>query len=535
MPNIRSSRGLLDRPVFFDPYTGEVTHENPVPQRAFERRQELRHPNKAVDLCGVGVVDWDAVQGYVADWETRGKASELAAFVMRFRLTSKVAGPASIRDCFYAQNEKTRKARKATGRKGQIVGLSLFPHFYANLLNAVPEVFLDENGVVDVPQYKEESPAFAYYSEIGGELRAFFNSFDGADPANIEEQTGVRPADRLNFCVGSSPACRTTCLVLTGNNPASTPAVAKKANLTQAFLTNPALFVAGLYVGMDYFSRAQAKQGIDTVVRLNMLSDIPWYAVCPELLEDLADPQRGPARVYWYDYTKLAFWQSPAYRRLGERIGLRPGEVLDLTFSFSGSPGNTRLCREALGVRDDSLGYPDGIRIAMAFAPADASRRATVEGRTTWEEILTAGARSGLIARSGRQVVVSLPEIGSHLLVDGDDSDYRIDDPGGCIVALNFKEPMITEESVPGWSERLRGAREVFSAKVPDVEGVPTLDPSVLPRKNPRGGLLTVLNESPYAATGDAPEALAAGEIQYPMFQVGGILIGPHVPTVLED
>ena len=104
-------------------------------------------------------------------------------------------------------------------------------------------------------------------------------------------------------------------------------------------------------------------------------------------------------------------------------------------------------------------------------------------------------------------------------------SDYRIDDPGGCIVALNFKNPLITEEFVPGFGERLREARAVFTAKVPDIEGVETLDPRVLPRKNPL----------PIVSTGDAPEALAAGEIRYSMFQVGDLLIGPHVPTVLDD
>lgn len=523
---------LLDRPVLFDPYTGEVVRGNPVPERAKEQRRAMPSANKAADLCGIGRIDWEEAQNYIEDWKKRGKQSALAAFVLRYRLTSKVAGAASIRDCFYAQNEKTRKPRKQTGRAGQIVGLSLFPHFYPNLLDAVPDVFLDENGVIEAPQYKEESPAYGYYSEIGAELRTFFNNFDGASPVDIEPQTGVPPRDQLNFCVGSSAACRTTCLVLTGNNPASTPAVAKKANLTQALLANPALFVAGLYVGMDQLANALAKDGIDVVVRLNMLSDIPWYAVCPELLEELADPRRGAARVYWYDYTKLPFWRFEEYQRLGESKGLRPGDVLDLTFSFSGEAGNTRLCQEALALRDEDLGYPDGIRIAMAFAPANPERRATVEQRTTWEEILKAGVASGLVSQRRGKVFVNLPEIGAHPLVDGDGSDYRVDDPGGCIVALNFKEPMITEEFVPGWTPRLREARRVFTAKVPDIGGVPTLESEVLPRRrNP----LSIVNDMPIASTGDAPEALAAGEIKYPMFQVGGLLIGPHVPTVLED
>lgn len=538
------SQGLLDHPVLFDPYTGEVTYENPVPTRAVDQRRAMPSANKAADLAGLGRVEWDAVRAYVDDWYARGKQSALAAFVLHYRLTSKVAGAASIRDCFYAENEKTKKPRKLTGREGQIVGLSLFPHYYPNLLNAVPDVFLDENGVVDVPQYKEESPAYEYYSEIGSELRSFFNAFNGESPTSIEPQTGVPPGEQLNFCVGASAACRATCLVLSGNHPSSTPGVAKKANLTQALLSNPALFVAGLYIGMDQLTQALAKQGIDAVVRLNMLSDIPWYAVCPELLEELADPRRGPARAYWYDYTKVPFWRSEEYRRLGARKGLRPGEVLDLTFSFSGAQNNTRLCQEALALRDAQLGYPQGVRIAMAFAPANAERRATYggkhkmrygAGRTTWKEIVQEGAKSGLVTKRGRQLFVTLPELGTLPLVDGDGDDYRVDDPGGCIVALNFKEPLITEEFVPGWTARLREARRVFSAKVPDVRGVPALDPDVLPRRRNPLNVLSDTDTLPVASTGDAPAALAAGEIQYPMFQVGGLLIGPHVPTILAD
>lgn len=502
---------LLSRPVLFDPFTGDIQRTNDLPPRALAQRQ-VPSANKAAGLAGVGRVSWAQVEEHLADWEENGPESALAAFVVRFRLTKKVKGASDLRDCFLAKNAKTAKPRKGTGRSGQIVGLALFPHFYPNVLNAVPEMFLDDNGVVDVPQLTKAQEGFAEARALGAKLRTFFNAFDGARATRIEAQTGVPPSDQLNFCVGSSEACRSTCLVLTGNNPASTPAVAKKANLTQALLTSPALFIAGLYVGIDSLARAQAKKGIDTVVRLNMLSDLPWYAICPELLESLANPARQEARVYWYDYSKIPFWRSPEYQALGASIGLSPQEVLDLTFSFAGSDGNTKLCREALDLRDPDLGYPDGVRVAVAFASADPKRRATVAQRTTWDEILSAGMRTGMVQEIDGGYTITLPELGTRLLVDGDDSDYRIDDPGGCIVALNFKEPMVTEKSVPGIKERIRSSRESFTAKVPVRQ-----------------------NALPIYATGDAPEALASGQLQYPMFQVGGLLLGPHVPTVLDD
>lgn len=585
---------LLSRPVLFDAATGDVELVNPVPERAKEQRKTPT-VNKAVGLSGIGRVDWEQVEAHVADWHARKANSDLAAFIRHFRLSAEQDAEgkplprtdSQLRDCFLAENAKTRKPREATGRPGQILGLALFPHYYPNYLNVVPEEFVDSHGVVDVPQYPEEDPRFRAASEKGARLREFFNSFDGTKPASIQPQTGVPATAQLNFCTGSSPACRSICLVLTGNNPASTPAVAKKANLTQALLTNPDLFVAGLYAALDALSRTRAKtmdnqakvkstiaridelvsimaqpsfQQLgkkdkerkkiesehsrlvtsisDTVVRLNMLSDLPWYAICPELLEQLADPARGNARVYWYDYSKVAFWKSPEYQNLGRSIGLAPGQVLDLTFSFSGTDNNTEMCREALDVRDPELGYPNGIRVALAFASADPSRRATVAQRTSWGEILSAGQRDGSVRATRDGYKIALATLGERVLVDGDDNDYRIDDPGGCIVALNFKEPAISEQTIPGFSQRVAEAREAFTQKVPSYGLVAAMDEGARAAPKPRrkrANPLEVLPSDAPLATGDAPEAMASGELRYPMFQVGRLLIGPHVPTVLED
>jgi hypothetical protein len=556
---------LLSQPVLFDPFTGSVQRTNPVPLRAREYRQ-TPSANNAVRVSGIGRVDWDEVEAYVADWEQKKEDSALAEFIERYRLaTKRVETPAQVRDCFLATNAKTNKPRKATGQIGQILGLALFPHFYPNILNAIPSEFLDDNGVVNVPQVKKTEAGYAQLTKKGEALRVFFNNFDGTSPASIEGQTGVPRPEQLNFCTGASPACRSTCLVLSGNNPASTPAVAKKANLTQAFLTNPPLFVAGLYVSLDSLSRTRAKtlsqpekvraivakfselkrytmtsefallspeeqkkivteisrletSVSETVVRLNMLSDLPWYSMCPELLERLADPKRGAARVYWYDYTKVPFWTSADYAQLGQSIGLRPADVLDLTFSFSGGEANESLCRQALDLRSEALGYPEGVRVAAVFAPFDPERRATVDSRTTWGEILTAGAQAGMVSQGddGR-FFITLPVLGTREIVDGDESDYRIDDPGGCIVALNFKEPSLSEEFVPGIKERVRSARKKFTLKVPTMRSNPSPE------------------TTPDYATGDAPEALAEGVLRYAMFKVGPLLIGPHVPTVLDD
>lgn len=604
----RRNPSLTAKPVLFDPYTGEIERQNPIPERT---AKAMSKPSAAMGLMqsGIGRIEWDEVLEYIEDWNENKKKgtpkkSALSKFIHHFRLLGaaelaegKPKKDSDLEDAFIARNAKTNKPRAETSRLGEILGLALFPHFYPNILAAIPEQFLDENGVVDTPMLKKEEPGFEQLSELGSEARDYFNGFEGSTRDMVSDFTGIEKSKLLDFCVGSSKACRSTCLVLSGNNPASTPAVAKKANLTQALLTNPPLFVAGLFLAVDDFAKRRAKttkkkpKGIDTVIRFNMLSDLPWYSICPEFLEALADPKRGSARVYLYDYTKLFFWKSKDYKTLGacprlrgrecprcregqkhcKGIGLKPGQVLDLTFSFSGDTANTRYCKEALDLFDAELGYPDGIRVAAAFAPADPDRKASVEKRTTFPEIVEAGKADGSVTESSEGLFyITLPDLGTRELVDGDGSDYRIDDPGGCIVSLNFKQPSVSEESVPGIGERMRESRKTFTQKVSGGKewysdhyravnklkdkkeeyekqvrkGLSKQKESLIelqeakahlaevesrdPRKNPKGGL-------PVLSTGDAPEAVEQGTLRYTMFRVGGLLIGPHVPTLLED
>jgi hypothetical protein len=136
------------------------------------------------------------------------------------------------------------------------------------------------------------------------------------------------------------------------------------------------------------------------------------------------------------------------------------------------------------------------------------------------------------------------------------------------IVALNFKQPSVSEKSVPGITQRMRESRKTFTQKVSggkewysehyrsmnDLEkaekkyqksqGGPKQAEafrklqeaqanlaeveSRRPRSNPKRGL-------PVISTGDAPEAVEQGALRYTMFRVGDLLIGPHVPTLLED
>lgn len=388
--------------VLFHPETGDVEpfHEapetNPVPARALARRKGAKTentPDAAAARSGIGTIDWRTVQ--------HCSPKDIQSFKQQFNIKSLLEG-----------NTKTSKPRP-TGRLGKIAGLTLAPHFYPNLLEVV-----ERNGRL-IPFDKD-----------------IFNSFNGATADTalewlqqhdvpresfINAKRDVALGSMLDFCVGSSKACRQTCLVYSGQNPSTKEAPISKMKHTLAFLSNPELFVALLSQQILNKAKRARSDGYDLVVRLNMLSDIPWYLVCPEMLEEAAE-----YGVAFYDYTKVPFWNDPAYQRVAD--------ILDLTFSYSGA--NEKECREALN---------SNVRVAAAFAPANPERPASIAHRTSWQELLLALRTGGLRGGSRRGV----PHIdlfgGSWPLVDGDESDYRMDDPAPSVVALNFKAPNLTE------------------------------------------------------------------------------------------
>jgi hypothetical protein len=495
------SQILLQEPVLYYPETGEVERANPVPSRAARERagaqKEELVPGKAAkaaaEYCGVGRIKWSKVQDYLRE------PKEIAAFLAKYQIKS-----------YLRSNAKTDKPRPS-GRIGKIAGLSLAPHFYPNMLAVMP--------------FKKDGTLATFPKEQ-------FNAFDGSGKKTASMSTGVPQDQLLDFCFGSSPFCRQTCLVLSGQNPSTNEAPRSKMKNTLAFLENPELFVAGLHKELQAKGNAARRGGYDLVVRLNMLSDLPWYVMCPELLEENAD------LIAFYDYTKVPYWGDPAYERVRE--------LLDLTFSFSGT--NAALTEQAL---------KSGERIAACFAPADPERAATIPYRTSWQEIIA----SGMVTKSRGKHFIKLLG-GEWEIVDGDLSDYRVDDPQPSIVALNFKQPNIKEETVKGITEKTRQSRAKFAYDVPDVEGrgasyvhakarlkktkLPDLEKLPLSdvialgeqlearkRGLARFNPLPILPEG----SGEAEEALVPLTM-FPIVDSKGfsdLLIGPHVPTVEND
>jgi hypothetical protein len=137
-----------------------------------------------------------------------------------------------------------------------------------------------------------------------------------------------------SLCAGSSPHCRESCLVFSGQNK-QLPNMAKKAALTMMLMSDPAAFMRLLRDAFYAFVGCELGKGHAAFIRLNLLSDIPWELVAPWFFDDL------PPNAIAYDYTKIAGRHHPRY---------------DLTFSFSGP--NERQCKREL---------ESGKRIAAVF------------------------------------------------------------------------------------------------------------------------------------------------------------------------
>jgi len=392
-------------PVEYYPSTGESFRANPIPDLAKERRGQGPSMQNPLRAAGLAPVDY----GQVLDIPEDALSYYANIWGLGKLLTT---------------NEKTKKPRKKSNRKGLIEGLALMPHYYPNLLD---DVDTDDSGQLSQVEIVR------------------FNAFRGRNAGEASADSGVPQQNLLTFCTKSSSFCRASCLVLTGNNPKAKANSTAKARKSYALLENPEVFIALLREELIAFASSALSKDLDPVVRLNMLSDIPWYELCPELLIECAE-EYG---IVWYDYTKVPFWNNPKYQEVSD--------ILDLTFSFSGA--NHKECTEALNA---------GHRVAMCFAPANPERAAGPDTRTSFGEVYGLGRKSGLIDKHGR---ISLLD-GSWDFVDGDSSDYRIDDPEPSIVCLNFKEPSVGryDPHYKALWESIPVSREKFSWQMEDPE-----------------------------------------------------------------
>lgn len=204
-----------------------------------------------------------------------------------------------------------------------------------------------------------------------------------------------------NFCVGSSAACRHSCLVFSGQNYIDDYNVWIKFQRTRAFVEEPEAFGKLLSEACARHIQKTKRTGYRPMVRLNVFQDIPWERVMPWLFEEYSGLQ-------FYDYTKVYGRSVPTN--------------YDLTFSNSGR--NLRLVNDSLDA---------GTRIALvAHVP-------------TWELSLRrkkSETDAQLARRKHKAWAGALPKTCQGVpVVDGDESDIRPLDPTPSVVALRWKAP----------------------------------------------------------------------------------------------
>lgn len=222
----------------------------------------------------------------------------------------------------------------------------------------------------------------------------------------LEGRTSVK-----TLCLGSSPACRASCLVYSGQNAADPYNLQIKIARTQALVEQPVAFMRLLVESIGLHLRAapekpwtrqvdgrtETGRGVHQYFRLNVFQDVPWELLAPWLFSYKLPHRDGVvdfSRASFYDYTKVPGRVTPAN--------------YDLTFSYSGS--NQAFVEHELKRRR---------RIAVVFLLPGAYRQ--------------------------RRVAPLPPTYMGFDVVDGDVSDVRPRDPQPGVVGLRWKLPKGTE------------------------------------------------------------------------------------------
>jgi hypothetical protein len=128
---------------------------------------------------------------------------------------------------------------------------------------------------------------------------------DGSDEYLV---TGLSlaPAHTSGYevCQGASDGCRKACLFTAGQGRFENVQRARIAK-TRLFFQNRDAFKAMLYADIERWQAKATRKGVKLAIRLNVLSDLPWERIFPDMFVRFAD-------VQFYDYTKVAGRKVPA-------------------------------------------------------------------------------------------------------------------------------------------------------------------------------------------------------------------------------
>lgn len=158
----------------------------------------------------------------------------------------------------------------------------------------------------------------------------------------------------FNVCKGASAGCIKGCLLYAGQGRFDNVKNARIAK-TRLFFQHRDVFKAMLWADIANARNTARKAGKLAAIRLNVLSDLPWERIFPDLFETFSD-------VQFYDYTKVAGRKVPANYHL----------------TFSRSESN-----EAVALQQFDNGYNVAVVFATKDLPATWNGRPVINGDIT--------------------------------------------------------------------------------------------------------------------------------------------------------
>jgi hypothetical protein len=133
-----------------------------------------------------------------------------------------------------------------------------------------------------------------------GDSNAKLAKSDKAGKGYLTYGLSLAPANTsgFNVCSKATPGCSAGCLFYAGQGRFDSVKTGRIAK-TRLFFQDRATFKAMLFSELTKARTKATKQGKTLAVRLNVLSDLPWERVFPDLFSTFSD-------VQFYDYTKVS-------------------------------------------------------------------------------------------------------------------------------------------------------------------------------------------------------------------------------------
>lgn len=139
-----------------------------------------------------------------------------------------------------------------------------------------------------------------------GDSNAKLAKSDKANKGYLTFGLSLAPAKTsgYNVCSKSTEGCASGCLFYAGQGRFTSVQRGRIAK-TRLFFQDRAMFRAMLYQELSKARCKARNQGKTLAVRLNVLSDLPWERIFPDLFTQFSD-------VQFYDYTKVPGRLTPA-------------------------------------------------------------------------------------------------------------------------------------------------------------------------------------------------------------------------------